>query len=200
MGGKTINDMGCEENFNYDRVKSVILYLIYKYPHITATRLQKFYYLAELRSIEKIGKRISDVNYCSYHYGPYSPDVAAVADGLENKEIQIKQFESKEHHGRAYEPNMESVTVNLEKDDIQILNEIIHDYKYKKNETILKEVYESEPYVWAKFAEDLDFEEYLRECDMLYRNPKIIEKIENNKREKGTTYNTVDDLVQEIMN
>jgi uncharacterized phage-associated protein len=188
--------MSCSENFNYEKVKSVVLYLVENYPNITTTRLQKLFYLAELRSIEKNGKRISDAKYCSYRYGPYSPDVSAVADGLIDKEITRKEFMRENHRGKSYRLNTKSVKFNLEPSEMRILDEILSEYKYKKNESILKEVYESEPFVWAAFNEDLDFNAYKKECKLLYHNDRIKERVEANRKNKGTTYRSVEDLIR----
>lgn len=181
------------------KIQDVVVFFAFQASRLTATRLQKLIYLAELRAIERLGKRLTKARFLNYDYGPWSKDVALVADGFEHEDIEVKKSTYDGHEVRMYKPSVnETEILSLTDEEIDILKEVLADWKYRKTNHIVREAKETEPFVWSKYGEEIDFDAYLKCCKELYHNPEIRKLVEKNKKAKGKMFSSVKELTKAL--
>lgn len=183
---------------NLQKIRDILIFFTYKAPLLTATRLQKLFYLAELRFIEKTGKRLTGAKFLNYYYGPFSHDVALVADEFEHKDIKVDKVKVKGHDARMYKPSAKETEVNLGKEEIGILKEVLGEWGFRKTKVIVKHVKEGEPFVWSEYGEEIDFDTYRRCCDKLYRDAKVRKQIKENIKTKGKVFSGTKELTEAL--
>lgn len=63
------------EKKRFSELEKCIIYLVYKIPNLTRTRIVKLLYLVDLESFKQLKHPLTSVIYKSHYYGPYSPEI-----------------------------------------------------------------------------------------------------------------------------
>jgi hypothetical protein len=147
------------------QVRDVLACLVYSASHhyLTAWRLMKLFYLAELRAIEVLGRRLTPARFYRWKHGPWSPEVALVADGIPQADFEVKTGRTPEgHEARFYRPTKETTFIQLDPGKVKIVDEVLGEWKYRKTRELVEASKETVPFQEASLGESVDFDGYLR--------------------------------------
>ena len=134
----------------------ILLYILYKLrkirPTIGRTRVVKLLYLSDLISSARTGKKITNIKYQYYFYGPYSNDIIEELDMLVDKKI-IKDYTFHTNSGIAHDYRLNDEMEEKVKDDVQkvderqreIIDEVIKKYDGMRLDKLLDLVYSTKP-------------------------------------------------------
>jgi len=144
-----------------EKVRDVVLFLTYKSTRpLSARRIQKLAYLAELRAIEKLGRRLTDADFINYKHGPWSLEVALAAE--EAPELQMSKEETPKGIGRFFSPAQNKAKIHaLGKEEIDLLHAFVADWIRVDTDALVKAAKTSPPFIWtANLRDPIPFEEY----------------------------------------
>src|SRR2546426_6980905 len=117
------------------KVKAILTWFIFSHDRdyrLTASRLMKLYYIAELRSIEKTGRRLSEVEFVNWNHGPWSQAVAMIADSV-HPDIEMERGETKDGHvAKFYKAKVPRTEIDLESDETELLDQVIAEWTNRK--------------------------------------------------------------------
>lgn len=79
---------------NIEELKDIIVYITYRcsFPHLPEYSIQKLIFLAEIECYRSTGKRLTQVDYKSYDYGPFSQNVRDALNALKAEEDRRVRF------------------------------------------------------------------------------------------------------------
>jgi uncharacterized phage-associated protein len=148
------------------KIRSVVLYFAYRngYP-IPSTRLMKLAYLAELRAVETLGRRLTDSHFIHWNYGPYSRDVALAMEGVPEIKLEFKQ--SARGRGKFLSPTQPKVQVAFNKDEMNMLESVLRDWQHVDSDSLIQATKRSPPFAWTEFGDPIPFERYATFVDQL---------------------------------
>lgn len=172
-----------EEKESFSKVKDIIVYLTSESEYLTQKRLMKLFYLTEIFAIEMIGKRLTNVKFYNYYYGPFSFDVEFVSEVISGYDILIEEGETKFGYEASFYKAVTKKTPSLTKEEIEVLDEVLKRVKYEKTEIITEFIKESSPYDTSIFFEEIDFDGYKESIDSLYEKEEVKELLEKIKIE-----------------
>lgn len=183
-----------------DKIKDIVTYLTFKCggEYLSATRLMKLFYMAELLSISKTGKRLTSAKFLNWNYGPWSQDVALVADGTPEV-VRVEPIETPEgRRGKSYHPGVDKTTVSLSKEETEILDSVIDEWKYKSTDLLVKYSKSSPPFTWSRSRGSIPFEMYRECCEESYKNRELTKKLSDSREEirrgKVTTLTNAEEI------
>lgn len=191
--------MGEQTKLNH-KIRDIIVYFTYNTKYLTEIRLNKLIYLAELYSIEKLGKRLLDIDFISYHYGPYSPDIATIGEAISGEDITIEyELANTGHYANFYRTTQEKTCVkHLTVEEFGVLGDIVRDFKYGSTPQIVEAAKRSEPYLKTNFGDVIDLDKYKKDVDAIYRNNELINSVKQSMAEysngEGVLINSQEEL------
>ncbi len=155
----------------------LVKYLLSKYGPLPQKKLQKLSYFAEYEYIKKCGKRLSELSFKRYYYGPYSEDIRNIEDLEEN--IIIKELVGAN-------PAKESELVNedfkIDPENASMIDNLVKPY-LEKNEKELEDMAdETDPYIDAEsFGSSIDLDGFAWfyskvNSDKFWKNAEEIDK------------------------
>lgn len=113
------------------KTKQLIAYIL-KRQKASVTSLMKLAYLADLVSIKKTGKQVSDFKYIRYNYGPFDSKIYRYIEDLTNEGLITSHTE--------YTPSgNELVTYELE-DDAELTFDMLSDEEVESIEEVLTQL------------------------------------------------------------
>ena len=147
------------------KLRDIIVYFTFKAKHLTERRLAKLIYIAEIYSIEKFGRRLSEIKFFNYYYGPWSPEVDHTEELLSGGDILIG-FDTTSHGYDAsfFKPNVDKTTISLSDGDKTILDDVLNDWGFKRTPEIIEHAKSTTPCKSSEFGELINFDEYIEEC------------------------------------
>lgn len=108
----------------------------------------KLVYLSELGAVATLNQRLTDANWKSYYYGPYSSDVIDAADALDGR-IIVERVGS-QVNGQPfywYEPVSGRVpTPHLTPQERAVLDAVLNEFGPMPLTRLLDRVYDTAPY------------------------------------------------------
>jgi hypothetical protein len=187
------------------KLRDIIVYLTFKTKYLTEIRLTKLIYIAEIYSIEKFGRRLSEINFLSYYYGPWSQEISFAGEMLSGGDILI-EFDTTLHGHDAsfFKPNVDKPTVRLYEGDLSILDDVLTDWGFKKTPEIIEYAKSTFPYKNSEFGELINFDEHIEESiSMIIENDTNIvngalDAIEEYKMGLGKTFETKENLLNHL--
>lgn len=163
-----------------EKVKGIITWLIFSSQrHLTASHLMKLYYMAEIRSIEILGTRLSSVDFVNWTYGPWSQAVAMIADAP-HPDIEMKTGTSL--HKRKYKiygPKIPKTKVALDEVEMAVLSKVLDEWKGKETESLVQASKETEPFQQSNNGEKINFDAYVK-CLAELRSQHAQEEMKKN--------------------
>lgn len=143
------------------KVRDVVVFLTYSSGiHLNAARIMKLAYLAELRAIETLGRRLTKAVFINYLYGAWSPDVALAMESVPELRIEVKKT-SKGRKGRFFVPTQKKVSIaSLSESEITLLKEVLAHWIHIENDRLVTATKTSPPFIWSKFGERIPFADY----------------------------------------
>ena len=187
------------------KLRDIIVYLTFKMKYLTEIRLTKLIYIAEIYSIEKFGRRLSEINFLNYYYGPWSQEISFAGEMLSGGDILI-EFDTTLYGYDAsfFKPNVDKTTLHLFDEDVSILDDVLNDWGFKKTLEIIEYVKSTIPYKNSKFGELITFDEHIEESiSMTIENDDNIvsgtlDAIEEYNMGLGKTFETKENLLKHL--
>lgn len=154
-----------ESELSKDRkIRDIVVYLTYKCGEggrLNKTRLMKMIYLAELRAIEKWGRRLTNVDFINWNFGPFSKKIQRVIDEVSPEVRKEKKETTSGTTAEFLIPTKSKTQISLTMPEIELLDEILNVWMYEKNEIIIENSKNSPPYIWTNRGDEIPFEEYI---------------------------------------
>lgn len=163
-----------------EKVKGIVTWFIFRsQPSPTASRLMKLYYMAEIRSIEIRGKRLSSVDFVNWMHGPWSQAVAMISDEP-HSDIEMKTgTSSRRGKYKIYRPKISKTEVTLDEAEMEVLSEVLDEWKGKETELLVQASNETEPSKQSNYKEKINFDAYVK-CLAELRSSQAQEEMKNN--------------------
>lgn len=189
-------------------LRDLIIYIIYRSEYLTQIRIQKLFYLCELRHIEKLGRRMSNAVFYNYKNGMYSPEISDVAEKISGSgDIIIDWKKTKDgYDAQFFKPNKDRISVNLDKDTIAVIDEVLEKWKYKSTEEIVNFAKNTKLFLNTPYGEQINFDDYVEECfsESLEKDKKIVKDVLKSEKEykegKGKKFNSSKELIKHLKN
>lgn len=153
-----------------EKIENVVIYLTYKCGEegrLNRTRLMKLIYLAELRAIEKWGRRLTNIDFKNWNFGPSSQRLLRVINTIGP---EVRKEKRKTKSGNTAEfliPAKSKTRISLTMPEIELLDEVLDNWKYEKNEILIENSKKSPPFIWTNHGNDIPFEEYKKFAEKL---------------------------------
>ena len=161
------------------KVKDIITWFVFRSPkQLTASRLMKLYYMAEIRAIEKLCKRLSAVDFVNWKYGPWSQAVAMVADSI-HPDIEMKKGTSRNKRFKIYKAKIPKTKVDIEDEELNLLSEVLDEWKNKETDVLVQASKETEPFKQSNYGEVVNFNAYA-ECLAELKSKQAQEEMNKN--------------------
>jgi len=146
------------------RLERVIVALVYaawqRELPLSQTRLMKLLYLAELYHKELYGRRITNADFVSWTYGPYSHAVALAEEGL--REAGFIDLEPREtargYTARVPRPKVAVRNLQLQDSVREVLALVLEEWGTKTTDKLVEFAKATVPFLIAEKGEPLDFE------------------------------------------
>lgn len=124
---------------------------------LTRTKLVKFLYLADWISCQKRHKPVTGVQYRSYYYGPYAPEILEAAEEQPHYILSERQFRSDGAPYYVYAPTGVKPKVStLTADDRAVIDGVLREYGAMSLKTLLRTVYQTPPFQKAEMLQPID--------------------------------------------
>ena len=140
-------------------LKSIILCLLSIYKSeiggfIGRTRLMKLLFLADYKSLKMRGKKLTNITWIKWYYGPFSRKVLDTLDIMEESgEVEVEHVEGIGHfYSISSEKDIEGL---LKKDEEEILRSIVKAYGNLPLPKLLEKVYSLEEVAEKEIGEVL---------------------------------------------
>ncbi len=162
------------------KLRDIIVFFTYKTKYLTEIRLIKLIYLAELCAIEKLGKRLIDIDFKSYFYGPYSDVINLTGQAISGKDIIMEYKETNKNglYATFFKTTKDKTCVeHLETDEFEVLDEVVRNWGFKPTVEIVTATKETEPYLQTEFGDIIDLDKYKEDMDSIYRNKKLVASV-----------------------
>ena len=149
---------------NMDELKDIIVYLVYncRWPHLPEFNVQKLIFLTEIESYKTTGKRLTDANYKSYNYGPYSEDVQRAYESLEDDpRVTVayhRSMMSKRVYKGAGRGQAQPTFPTLDENKLSILEKISTEWGTKTGNFMAEHIYRTYIYASTPFDHYYEFE------------------------------------------
>jgi len=187
------------------KLRDIIIYFTFKTKYLTEIRLTKLIYIAEIYSIKKFGRRLSEINFLTYYYGPWSQEISFAGEVLSGGDILL-EFDTTLHGYDAsfFKPNVDKTTIDLSEEDVSILDGVLNDWGFKKTPEIIDYAKSTFPYKNSEFGELINFDEHIEESiSMIIENDDNIvsgtlDAIEEYKMGLGKTFETKKNLLNHL--
>lgn len=172
-------------NINH-KLRDIIVFFTYKTKYLTEIRLIKLIYLAELYAIEKLGKRLTDIEFISYYYGPYSGVINLTGQAISGEDIIMEYKETNKNglYATFFKTTKDKTCVeHLETDEFDMLDEVVRDWGFKPTKEVVAATKETEPYLQTEFGDIIDLDRYKEEMDLTYRNKELVVSVKQSMHE-----------------
>lgn len=182
------------------KLRDIIVYFTYKTQYLTEIRLVKLIYLAELYAIEMLGKRLTDIEFKSYFYGPYSDEIAITGQAISGEDIIMEYKETnKGLYATFFKTTRDKTCVeHLSDEEFEALKQVAEDWGFKPTRDIVMATKKSEPYLQTEFGDVIDLDKYKKDMDGIYRNEKLLTSVKQSMLEaqegKGVLCATREDI------
>ncbi len=182
------------------KLRDIIVFFTYKTKYLTEIRLVKLIYLAELYAIEKSGKRLTEVDFKSYYYGPYSDEIVDTGQAISGEDITVEYEETNKGQYATFfkTAKHETCVEHLDDKECNLLDEIVKEWGFKPTKEIVMATKESEPYLKTEFGDVIDLNKYKEEMDSIYRNEELLTSVKQSMIEaqegKGVLCTTSEEL------
>ncbi len=137
-------------------LKNVLTYILYKIrnirPTIGRTRVIKLLYLSDLIARARIGKKITNIKYQYYFYGPYSKRIVEELEDFSSKKI-VEDYKYRTNSGIAHDyritdegaKKVEAIFDDIPEEQKKIIDEVVKKYGNIRLDKLLDVVYSTKP-------------------------------------------------------
>lgn len=145
------------------KVADMISYFTITIDFLSQIRLMKLLYLSEFYFMDYYNRRFSEALFYKWHYGPWSPDVDFTATVIDGKQIKIEESTTKKGHACTFiKPNVEKMEFGLSEKQINILEQVVKDWKYIQTNSLVAFTKNSDLFKKTKKMNLINMEEYMQ--------------------------------------
>lgn len=172
-----------------ERAVAVSANLITRLDYVTDWRLQKAYYLAEVRSIEERLSRLSRVDFALWTYGPWSLHVREAVELLEERGALKRSRQPARRRPEAEFFGLTKVKglPALRSDDEDFLDQVSKEIKYLSGDALTRAAKATTPCRKAEAGQLIDLDGYLEALRgkhaRFVRSPKVAALVAEAKAE-----------------
>jgi len=176
---------------------SIIYFLVKKSNNLGKTKLMKLIYLADYEFFKQYNKKISNLDYIKWDFGPFSPDIYNCLDYMADSGIitiqKLKSFyKLRDYFSFKVEQNY-NYRENLESNEIDFIEYILSKYDNMEIDDIKNITYKTEPMIEAKNKGDLLKFENIDKV-ILAKLKKLGKKVQTLNNYKGKPFDPKDSL------
>lgn len=133
-----------------EKIKKIILLLLNRLnENITRTKIVKLLFLLDYVNYVNNGKKITNISYDYYYYGPYSRKIIDVIDDMKNENLlsESEHFNSNGNVYYIYSTNSETQNPEqlLDSDETNTFEEVVKKYGHLSLKQLLEYVYSTPP-------------------------------------------------------
>lgn len=156
------------------RLQNIVTYLCFKATPLSARKLTKLVYLADVYHFQLFGKRLTNVPFKHYKYGAWSPEIQQTLEELYERGI-IKEESVETRDGNTAsvpKPAINSTVINLSDSAVKILEIVLEDFGSANPSDVVDYTKKTLPFINTPYNEVIDFSR----CDpvVAYANEKGI--------------------------
>jgi len=140
-------------------LQNIVTYFCFKTDPNSVTKLTKLCYLADVYHYQMHGKRLTEVPFRHFRYGPWAEAVQMTLEELYEEGI-IKETKVKTKKGQDAtipKPNIPQTEITLSKDAFKTLEDVIIDWGRKTTDEIVNYCKKTLPFLDTSFNEIIDF-------------------------------------------
>lgn len=141
-------------DLDIEKLKNIIKSFLNNVDYLSEKRLHKLVYMAELKSNETTGERLTQVHFEPEVDGVCSPEISKTLRGMDEIKsdwVLIGGERVEKYNGDGYE-------VEINKRDLAIIEMTCRLFGDLSEKELSRMVKETEPYINSKFGEYIDFE------------------------------------------
>ena len=168
-------------------LQNIITYFCFKADPNSITKLTKLCYLADVYHYQMYGKRLTEVPFRHFRYGPWAEEVQMALEELYEKGI-IKETKVKTKKGQDAtipKPNVSQAEITLSKDAFETLKDLMIDWGNKTTDEIVNYSKKTLPFLGTFFNRKIDFsrvdeiKEYARKKGISWKKAATLSVISN---------------------
>lgn len=144
-------------------LQNIITYISFKARPLSASKLTKLVYLADVYHYENFGKRLTRVPFMHYYYGAWAPDIGEVLEKLSDAGI-IKEETVETSKGTLAsvpKPAVRKTTVHLSETAFESLDKVLEQWGSSPTDEVVNFSKTTFPFVDTPFKERIRF----KRCD-----------------------------------
>jgi uncharacterized phage-associated protein len=124
---------------------------------LTRTKLVKYLYLADYTSCQQWKKPVTGLQYKSYYYGPYAPEILQAAESQPHYILYERYLRTDGAPYFAYRPTGAKPKYDtLSDEDRQTINHVLEKYGALSLKELLRTVYQTPPFQKAEMLQPID--------------------------------------------
>ena len=156
-------------------LQDIIVYLAHKTCHLTEERLNKLIYIGEMYSAEILGKRLTDVPFKNYFYGPWSARICDEGEEIAGVDIDVKREKTLDGHEATFFVKIEGrkMEIDLSEEKTAVLDKVLEDWGFKPTDNLVKFAKSTRPFRRSEPGEVLDLERYVGLVKIVYSKEAI---------------------------
>ena len=171
-------------------LKNLIVYFTFKVPNITPTKLIKLIYLADLLHYEKHRRKISNVEFFNYHYGPWHPIIELMVVKECGELVEIKSVQTRKGEViKIHKPKVKEANISFPGEGIfDTLKAVVNKWGDVNTNKIVKYIKNRSPFIETCKGQVIDF---------TFLDPEFKESIKrasNQAKESHVNLKSTDDL------
>ena len=129
------------------KTKELIKYLIYNMNLPTITSITKMLYLIDLAAVSSAGKKITNLNFIRYYYGPYDSSIKNILDEMILKhetDVDVKFLPNGEPY-LVYRSPKGVAECLYNGDNENIVNDLVNDLGHLSPKSLTEIAYKTKP-------------------------------------------------------
>jgi len=147
-------------------LQNIITYISFKARPLSASKLTKLVYLADVYHSEHYGKRLTRVPFKHHYYGAWAPDIGEELEKLSEAGIIREEVVATKKGTPASvpKPAVRQTTVRLSQTAFDALNKVLEQFASSPTDEVVNFSKTTLPFLNTPFGERIDF----KRCDPVY--------------------------------
>jgi len=175
-------------------LQNIITYFCFKADPNSTTKLTKLCYLADVYHYQMYGKRLTNLPFKHFHFGPWTKEIQMTLEELYERGIIVeKRIRTKKGQDATIpKPNIPQAEITLSKDAFKTLEDVIIDWGEATTEEIVNYCKKTLPFLSTPFDERIDFsrtdeiKEYAKKKGVSKQKAATLDVISNKNLLKNT--------------
>jgi len=158
-------------------------------------RLVKLAYLSEVRFAAEHGSRLTEADYFSWNYGPYSKQIANRAKALPDSIVEKTVGSASEGVSRTFVPKP-GCEPSLEPGIKSFIDSVLVSYGSLETNVIVRAAYRTAQFQRTKKGRDIDLDEWSRTASRVPSSTAVSAAITEGLRTQSASFNNIDEFTE----